>query len=105
MNVDGKGFLEVSFLSGADNDSDSRSVLALDLKKPGQLDLVVRQVGGGPFKFYENQLPEASYLKVSLRGVMSNRLGIGAKLKAYVDGQQIVRDLQPINTYRSQHPA
>lgn len=105
LNVEGKGFLEVSYLSGADNDSDSRAVLALDIQKPGQLDLLVRQVGGGPFKIYENHLPEANYLKVSLNGVKSNRLGIGARLIAHVGDQKIVRDLRPSNTLRSQHPA
>lgn len=105
LNVKGKGFLEVSYLSGADNDSDSRSVLALDIQKPGQLDLLVRQVGGGPLRLYENQLPLANYLKISLEGVKSNRLGIGAKLIAYVGDQKVVRDLQVSNTFRSQHPA
>ncbi len=105
MNVKGGGFLEVSYLSGADTDSDSRAVMALDIREPGRLDLLVRQVGGGPLRLFENRFPQANYLKVSLRGVKSNRLGIGAKLVAHVGDQQIVRELYPINTYSSQHPA
>lgn len=105
LNTEGKGFLEVTYLSGADNDSDSRSVLALDLYEPGKLDLIVRQVGGGPLKIYRNRLPNANYLKVSLKGTKSNRLGIGAKLIAHIGDKQVVRDLNPINTFRAQQPS
>ena len=44
-------------------------------------------------------------MQVSLRGVKSNRLGIGARLIAKVGGRQIVRELFPANSYRSQSPA
>lgn len=105
LNVKGRGFLDISYLSGTDIDSDGRCVLALDIRNRGRLDLVLRQVGGGPIRIFENRLPQANYLKVSLRGTDSNKLGIGAKLVAHVGGRQIVRELYPINTYRSQSPA
>jgi len=105
LNSAGEGFLDISFISGADIDSDSRSVLALDTQNRGQLDLLLRQAGGGPFKILENQFPSANYLKVSLKGVKSNRLGIGSRLIAHVGDRRIVRELYPINSYRSQHPA
>ena len=79
---EGRNFLDISYLTGADNDGDGRSVVAGDFRNNGQLDLVVRQVGGGPLLLYENQFPKAHYLTVSLRGHTSNRLGIGARLKA-----------------------
>jgi hypothetical protein len=41
---------------------------------------------------------------VSLRGKQSNRLGVGARLRAVVDGQQLVREMYPVNSYRSQMP-
>jgi hypothetical protein len=105
MNVAGKGFLDVSFLSGADSDGDGRSVVAGDFRNIGRLDLMVRQVGGGPFLLYENNFPQKHYLKVSLRGVRSNRLGIGARLIAVVNGRQLVRELYPLNSFRSQMPS
>jgi len=77
-SIRGRDFLDLSFLSGADNDGDGRSVVAADFRNTGQLDLVVRQAGGGPIILYENQFPPRHYLKVSLRGTKSNRLGIGA---------------------------
>jgi len=105
LNSAGQGFLDVSFVSGADNDGDSRSAIAADLNGDGMLDLVVRQAGGGPLLIYENQLPPRHYLTVSLRGTKSNRLGVGARLTAFVGDRQIVRENYPANTYRSQSPS
>lgn len=105
LNVGGQGFLEISHMTGADIDGDSRAVLALDMFEPGQLDLIVRQVGGGPIRVFRNRFPKANYLKVSLNGIKSNRLGIGARLVAHVGAMKIVRELYPINTYQSQQPA
>ena len=108
--VRGRDFLEISHLTGADNDSDGRSVVAGDFRNNGQLDLVVRQVGGGPVILYENNFPKKHYLKITLRGKpgarapTSNRQGIGARLVAMVNGQQIVREMYPVNSYRSQMP-
>jgi hypothetical protein len=99
-----RDFLDVSFLSGADNDGDGRSVIAGDLRNNGRVDLVLRQSGGGSVYIYENNFPQRHYLKVSLRGTKSNRLGIGARLTATVGGRNLVREQYPANTYRSQMP-
>ena len=102
--IRGRDFLDISALTGADNDSDGRSVVAGDFRNNGQLDLVVRQVGGGPVLLYENHFPKRHYLEVSLRGTKSNRQGIGARLIAMVNGRQLVREQFPLNSYRSQMP-
>jgi hypothetical protein len=99
-----RDFIDVSYLSGADNDGDGRSVVAADLRNNGRLDLVVRQAGGGPLFIYENNFPQRHYLEVSLRGSKSNRLGIGARLVATVRGQNLVREQFPVNSFRSQAP-
>jgi hypothetical protein len=104
MNIRGNNFIDLSFLTGADNDGDGRCVVAGDFSNNGRQDLLVRQVGGGPLLLYENNFPQRHYLKVSLRGRESNRLGVGARLKAVVNGQQLVREMFPINSYRSQMP-
>jgi hypothetical protein len=104
INLAGKGFLDISYLSGADNNGDGRCVIGCDFRNNGQMDLVVRQVGGGAFLLYENRFPERHYLELSLRGTKSNRLGIGARLIAEVAGRQIVRELFPHNTFGSQAP-
>ncbi|HEV3143308.1 MAG TPA: ASPIC/UnbV domain-containing protein, partial [Gemmataceae bacterium] len=81
---------------------DGRSVVAADFFNTGRLDLIVRQVGGGPLYLYENHFPQKHFLKVSLRGQQSNRQGIGARLIAVVAGQQLVREMYPYNSYRSE---
>ena len=48
MNLDGQAFIDGSFASGADIDSDSRSVIATDMNADGAIDLLVGSVGGGP---------------------------------------------------------
>jgi hypothetical protein len=104
LNVGGHDFLDVSFLGGADHDGDGRCVVAADFRNNGRLDLIVRQVGGGPLLCYQNEFPQRHYLEVSLHGSRSNRQGIGARLTAEVGGRRLVRELYPINTFRSQAP-
>jgi hypothetical protein len=105
LNVEGKEFLDISYLTGADSDGDGRAVVAGDFRNDGRLDLVVRQVGGGPVRVFENRFEKAHYLTVSLRGTASNRLGIGARLTATVAGRDLTRELYPHNSFRSQMPS
>jgi enediyne biosynthesis protein E4 len=104
LNVKGQDFLDISHLTAADSDGDGRAVVAADFRNAGQLDLVVRQAGGGALLLFENRLPRKNYLQVSLRGRASNRQGIGARLTATVNGQQLVRELYPANGYLAQAP-
>jgi hypothetical protein len=104
LNVGGRDFAEISFLTGADNEGDGRCAVAADFRNDGRLDLVVRQVGGGSLLLYENAFPTKHYLEVSLRGTQSNRLGIGARLVAHIGDRSISRELYPTNSYRSQAP-
>jgi len=107
-----RNFVEISHLTGADSDGDGRCAVAADFRNTGQLDLIVRQTGGGPLLLFENRFPQKHYLKVSLRGRVeegktptSNRFGIGARLVATAAGQQLVREMYPVNSYRSQAPS
>lgn len=102
LNLGSRQFADISFLSGADSDGDGRAVVAADFRCNGQMDLLVRQAGGGALLLYENQFPLRNYLKVSLRGSQSNRLGIGARLTAIVGSRQLVRELYPANSFHSQ---
>jgi hypothetical protein len=104
MNIGGSNFIDMSYLCGTDNDGDGRSVVAGDFRNNGRLDLLVRQVGGGPLMLYENNFPQRHYLKISLRGRQSNRLGVGARLTAVVNGQPLIREMYPVNSFRSQMP-
>ena len=104
LNVDGDNFVDISFVTGADSDGDGRCVVAADLNGDGRQELIVRQAGGGPIKIFENRFPQQHWLKVSLEGVMSNRLGVGARITAKVGDREIVRTINPINSFRSQAP-
>jgi hypothetical protein len=107
LNVKGKDFLDISHLTGADNDGDGRSVVAADFRNVGMMDILTRNAGGddsGVLKLYENRFPRKHYLKVTLRGSKSNRQGVGARLTAVVKGQQLVREMFPANSYMSQSP-
>ena len=110
LNLRGQGFMDVSFLSGADDDGDGRCVVAGDFRNNGRLDVIVRKVGADrqkgrhPLQMYENNFPQRHYLEVTLRGTKSNRQGVGARLVAVVNGQQLVREMYPQNSYRSQMP-
>ncbi len=105
LNAHGAEFFEISGLTGADSDGDGRSVVPVDVNGDGREDLFVRQAGGGSLLLFENRFPRAHWLQVSLRGVKSNRLGIGARLVAQAGGQKLVRELYPQNTFKSQAPA
>jgi enediyne biosynthesis protein E4 len=104
LNLHGRDFLDISFLTGTDGDADGRAVAVGDFFNNGRQDIVMRQAGGGSLLFFENHFPQRHYLEVSLRGTKSNRLGIGARLVARVQGQQLVREMYPQNTFASQMP-
>jgi len=48
LNVDGQAFIDMSYLTAADTDGDSRAVAAGAFNSDGRMDLIVRGVGGGP---------------------------------------------------------
>jgi hypothetical protein len=104
LNVDGERFIDGSFASAVDIDSDSRSAIATDFNNDGAIDLLVGSVGGGPLRLFLNQIPQQNRLQLTLQGVTSNRLGIGTRLIARIGEKQIVRDVFPINGFMGQSP-
>lgn len=104
LNLGAARFADISFHSGMDSDGDGRSAFEADLDGNGMQDLVVRQAGGGPLRLFLNRFPPRHYLRVSLRGTRSNRLGVGARLTAQTGARKLVRELFPANTFASQAP-
>jgi len=105
LNLGGKSFLDASFASRADIDSDSRSVVAADFDGDGAPDLLVGSVGGGPLRLFRNQFPRTAHrVRIELVGTRSNRAGIGARVVAHCGGRQIVRDLFPANGFMGAGP-
>lgn len=105
VSVDGKRFIDGSFASSTDIDSDSRSVIAADIDRDGALDLLVGSAGGGALRVFSNRLQQGNRLELRLRGVKSNRSGVGARITAKCGERQIVRDLFPKNGFMGLGPA
>lgn len=106
LNVDGTRFLDASFASQANIDSDSRSVMVGDFNGDLAPDLLVGSVGGGPLRLFLNKFPEGNHrVEVRLRGVESNHSAIGARAVAEANGKTIVRDLFAPNGFMGQGPA
>ncbi len=104
LNVDGESFIDMSFASAADIDSDSRSVIAADFNRDGATDLLVGSVGGGPLRLFMNRFPQQHSVRIALVGRESNRAAIGTRLVAHVGSRQIVRDVFPANGFMGQGP-
>jgi hypothetical protein len=106
LNVDGSRFLDASFASLADIDSDSRSVMVGDFDGDSAPDLLVGSVGGGPLRLFLNRFPREHHrVVISLRGTKSNRSAIGARATVEISGRTIVRDLFSANGFMGQSPA
>ncbi len=106
LNRRGEPFVDLSYESGADIDSDSRSAIVGDFDRDGDLDLLVASVGGGAIRLFQNRIPRVNHrVRIDLRGTQSNRQGIGARVVAEVGEQRITRDLFPTNGFMGQSPA
>ena len=97
LNRRGQSFLDASFASSADIDSDSRSVAVADFDGDGLPDLLVGSVGGGPLRLFLNRMPQGRRLRIALQGKQSNRAGVGARVIAEIGDRRIVRDAFPPN--------
>jgi hypothetical protein len=105
LNHRGGQFMDVSYFSRADIDSDSRSVVAADFNRDGRVDLLVGSVGGGPLRLFLNEIPPASnYLRLELTGKTSNRQAIGSRIVIETGETTITRDLFPANGCMGQAP-
>jgi hypothetical protein len=105
LNVDGASFLDASFASAVDLDSDSRSVVAADFNRDGAADLLVASAGGGPLRLFLNRFASGRRVAIQLVGTAGNRPAIGARLVAHVGTRRIVRDVFPANGFMGQGPA
>jgi len=105
LSIDGKQFVDGSFASSVDIDSDSRSVIAGDIDWDGALDLIVASAGGGAVRVFSNRLTQGNRIEIRLKGVTSNRPGIGSRIVAEFGDRKVVRDLFPKNGFMGIGPA
>jgi hypothetical protein len=96
LNIDGQDFVDVSYGSLTDIDSDSRSVVCADFNRDGRQDLLIGNVGGGPLRLFLNECETdlaGNSLRVELQGVTSNRQAIGARMEATIGDRKLIRDV------------
>lgn len=105
LNTGRDAFMDASFASSANIDSDSRSVVAADFDRDGAPDLLVGSVGGGPLRLFLNRFPgNASRMRLDLVGKTGQRAAIGSRVEIDVGDRRIVRDLFPANGFMGQAP-
>lgn len=105
LNQQGGNFVDASFTSGANLDSDSRSVIAADFNNDGAQDLLVGSVGGGAIRLFLNRIPQGNRIDLTLLHAGGKAAAIGARVIATVGEHKIVRDLFPANGCLGQQPA
>jgi hypothetical protein len=106
LNHRGNQFVDASFTSNADLDSDSRSAMPGDFNNDGAADLLVASVGGGPLRLFLNQVGvNSNSISIRLSGTASNKTAIGSRVIASVADRKIVRDVFPANGFMGQAPA
>jgi hypothetical protein len=106
MNMGDLKFYDASFASGADIDSDSRSVMVADFDRDGAADILVASIGGGPLRLFLNRFPKTNHaVHVELRGTESNRPAIGSRVELHVGDRRIFRDVFSANGFQGQAPA
>lgn len=105
LNHRGNQFVDASFTSNTDLDSDSRSAMSGDFNNDGAPDLLVASVGGGPLRLFLNQVGiNSNSVSIRLSGTTSNKTAIGRRVIASAAGRAIVRDVFPANGFAGQAP-
>jgi enediyne biosynthesis protein E4 len=91
--VDGK-FLDLSALSGADEQGSYRGVALADYDRDGLMDIYVVRMSGSPILFRNvTSAPGYHWLEVDLTGTLSNRDGCGTRLILTAGGGRMMREL------------
>lgn len=101
-NKNGK-FIDVTSATPLESDlMDGRAIVNIDLKNNGRQSFLITNQGE-QLHFYENVGEDKNnWIGFSLIGVTSNRDAIGAKIKMFLSGRTITRELQPFNGFSSQ---
>lgn len=105
LRNEGQGvFRDVSASVGLDQLDHGRGGAYLDFNNDGCLDLVVANLKQ-PAKLYQNACNDPHHwLKVKLAGTVSNRDGIGARIKISVGETTQIREVSGGSSHLSQHP-
>lgn len=114
QNIDGSFFTDISSISGFNDSLDGATLLAFDMDRDGDLDLLQSMKGYGsninPVRLLENSLNTSSnlnnYLVVKPRMNGTNHFSIGAVVKVlYNNGQTAMRLITAGTSFYGQEPA
>ena len=96
MNLGGKQFDDLSYLSGMAHVGDGRSVVRWDFDHDGWQDIACIHANAPKLLWYRNQLgdliKDRHFLALQFRGSKSNRDGYGVRIKATFGGKTIVKE-------------
>ncbi len=81
----------------------SRGAAFADYDNDGDLDIAVNNSGGQAALLRNDGGSDAHWLGIDLRGIKSNRDGIGARVEVYIKGRQLVREVRAGGSYLSSH--
>jgi hypothetical protein len=79
----------------------ARALAAGDVDRDGDLDVLITE-NNGPAHLWYNNSTNRYFLRIRLQGTESNRDGIGARLRATVDGLTMERRVRAGSSYLSQ---
>jgi len=100
----GGTFVNVSSATGCGLVDDGRAVVAMDLDRDGDPDLVVHNAQRPQLTALRNDLGRGRTVVVSLRGTKSNRFGVGARVVATVGGRRHAQEMTCGSGYLSGPP-
>ncbi len=101
-NLSGQLFKEIAAEAGVDNVADGRGIGIADFDGDGKLDLYQANANQDSI-FYRNRTENVGhFVELDLRGVRSNRDGIGARVALKVAGATLIREVNGGNGYASQ---
>ena len=101
-NEHGQAFTDQAAKYGVDSIRDGRGIATADFDNDGRVDLFVANANGQPF-LYRNTMPRTGHwAEFALRGVKSNRLGVGAQVRVTSGGRTQLRFVDGGNGFAGQ---
>ncbi|MFY0605719.1 MAG: VCBS repeat-containing protein [Cyclobacteriaceae bacterium] len=96
-------FSVASSSSELENEMSGYGCVTSDLNNDGALDIIVANKNSEKdIRIFINQNSSGYWMQLSLIGTKTNKFGIGTRVKAYVNGEVIMKDLNVGSGYHSQ---